>query len=108
MVGRADDVIRTGAESVYPEEIERLLGALPGVREACVVGAPDAYWGEIVVACIAADVELTLDQVRQHLSDAGLAKFKMPKAIVRVARLPATPPAKSYANRCVKRSLARL
>ncbi len=88
LVGRADDVIRTGAESVYPEEIERLLGALPGVREACVVGAPDAYWGEIVVACIAADVELTLDQVRQHLSDAGLAKFKMPKAIVRVARLP--------------------
>ncbi len=52
LVGRVDDVIRSGGESVYPEEVEALLASHPSVREAAVLGVPDPLWGEMVVACV--------------------------------------------------------
>ena len=52
LVGRVDDVIRSGGESVYPEEVEAVLAAHPAVREAAVLGVPDPLWGEMVVACV--------------------------------------------------------
>ena len=53
LVGRIDDVIRSGGESVYPEEVEAVLATHPAIREAAVIGVPDPLWGEMVVACVA-------------------------------------------------------
>ena len=53
LVGRVDDVIRSGGESVYPEEVEAVLATHPAIREAAVIGVPDPLWGEMVVACVA-------------------------------------------------------
>jgi long-chain acyl-CoA synthetase len=50
IVGRKKDMILTGGINVYPREIEDLLATHPRVAEACVVGLPDAQWGERVVA----------------------------------------------------------
>ena len=52
IVGRADDVILTGATNVPPGPVEALLVTLPGVLEACVVGVPDPEWGQLVVAVL--------------------------------------------------------
>jgi O-succinylbenzoic acid--CoA ligase len=53
--GRRDDTIITGGEKVRPEEVEGVLEANPGVREAAVSGRPDATWGELVTAWVVAD-----------------------------------------------------
>jgi O-succinylbenzoic acid--CoA ligase len=61
ILGRADDVIVTGGEKVAPAAVERALLAVTGVREACVVGVPDAVWGARVVAVVAGGRGSSLD-----------------------------------------------
>ena len=57
VLGRIDDVINTGGVKVSAGAVERALCACAGVRESCVVGVPDAEWGEIVVAAVIPDGE---------------------------------------------------
>src|SRR5262249_53065163 len=52
VLGRVDDVINTGGLKVSSSVVERVLGAQPGVAEVCVVGVPDAEWGQLVVAAV--------------------------------------------------------
>jgi O-succinylbenzoic acid--CoA ligase len=55
VLGRADDVITTGGESVHPAAVERVLTAQSGVRGACVVGLADPEWGQLVAAALVVD-----------------------------------------------------
>ena len=55
VIGRADDVITSGGESVHPAAVERVLIAQPGVRAACVVGLADPEWGQLVAAAVVLD-----------------------------------------------------
>ena len=50
VLGRADDVIISGGENVHPEEAEKVLRRHPEVADVAVVGAPDAVFGQVVVA----------------------------------------------------------
>lgn len=50
--GRADDVIVTGGEKVWPAAVEAVLAQLPGIQAVVVVGRPDARWGEAVTAIV--------------------------------------------------------
>ena len=52
IVGRKKDMIITGGLNVYPAEVEARMLEHPAVAEACVVGIPDADWGERVVAAV--------------------------------------------------------
>jgi len=54
VLGRADDVIVTGGVNVAPAEVEATLVADPAIAAACVVGVPDARWGQRVVAAVVA------------------------------------------------------
>lgn len=67
VLGRADDVIVTGGENVVPAQVERALLAVDGVREACVVGVPDAEWGARVVAAVVG-AGLSADALRAAVS----------------------------------------
>ena len=49
---RSKDVVISGGSNIYPREVEEVLLEHPDVAEACVVGAPDPDWGEVVVAFI--------------------------------------------------------
>ena len=82
---RSKDVVISGGSNIYPREVEEALLEHPGVAEAAVVGAPDAEWGEVVVAFIVgcAD-ERALDA---HLLE-RIARFKRPKRYVLVEELP--------------------
>ncbi len=82
---RSKDVVISGGSNVYPREVEEALLEHPGVSEACVVGAPDAEWGEVVVAFIVGAVS-TAD-LDAHLL-ARIARFKRPKRYVVVDELP--------------------
>jgi malonyl-CoA/methylmalonyl-CoA synthetase len=87
--GRRTELIISGGFNIYPREIEEVLLAQPGVREAVVCGAPDERRGELPVAYIVADdsfdEEATIAACRQ-----ALASFKAPRAFVRVESLPRT------------------
>ena len=50
--GRSDDAIRSGGETVWPEEVEAALRSHPGVADVAVTGAPDHEWGQRVVAWV--------------------------------------------------------
>ncbi|GAB1815098.1 acyl-CoA synthetase [Mycobacterium sp. MUNTM1] len=82
---RSKDVVISGGSNIYPREVEEVLLEHPDVAEACVVGTPDAEWGEIVVAFIVGAVEpAALDA---HLLE-RIARFKRPKRYEFVDELP--------------------
>ncbi|MGN7387104.1 AMP-binding protein [Sporosarcina sp. SAFN-015] len=91
IVGRKKDMIITGGENVYPQEVEQCLVTYEGIREAAVVGFADAVWGETVVAFVAIDAEYSFDEVSlvTHCK-ASLASYKVPKKFIVLPELPKT------------------
>ena len=85
--GRATELIISGGFNIYPREIEEVLLEQPGVREAAVVGAPDARRGEVPVAYVVTEPGVDLDALRDRCA-ASLASFKTPRAVHRVEALP--------------------
>lgn len=90
--GRSDDLIRSGAEKVWPQEVERALADHPKVGDVAVAGAPDAEWGQHVTAFVVpARLEdpPSLDELQTHV-EGRLARFKFPRELVLAAELPRT------------------
>lgn len=88
--GRIEDVITTGAEKVWPDVVERVLGAHPHVAEVAVWKRSDPEWGERVVAWIVpTDDAPSLEELRQVVADA-IAPWAAPKELVIVDDLPRT------------------
>ncbi len=88
IVGRAKDLVISGGYNVYPKEIERLLDELPGVVESAVIGVPHPDFGEAVVAVLVTDGREVGDAEVRKVLEGRLARFKQPKAVVRVGSLP--------------------
>jgi acyl-CoA synthetase (AMP-forming)/AMP-acid ligase II len=88
LIGRGSECINTGGEKVFTEEVEGVLLRHPQIADAVVVGAPDATWGEVVVAIVTArqGEELDAAEVRAHCR-ADLAGFKVPKRVIAVEAL---------------------
>jgi len=87
LLGRRGELIISGGFNIYPREIEEVLEALPGVREAAVVGRPHPEWGEAPVAFVVADRPLSEDEIVAHCKR-QLAGFKSPRAVRFVEALP--------------------
>ncbi len=94
--GRADDMIVSGGENIYPREVEEILYRCPGVLEAAVLGLPDEKWGQIVTAFVVrADDGLndkTIDDFFKASQD--IAPYKRPKRYIFVNSLPMNPSGK--------------
>jgi len=86
---RKKDMLIVNGINVYPREIEEILYQIPGVKEAAVVGKPDARRGEHPVAFVAAKDGTTLEEkailglLRQKLAD-----YKVPKKVTFLPALP--------------------
>lgn len=52
VTGRVDDVVVSGGVKVVPQAVEHVLAQDPDVGEVCVVGVPDAEWGQAVTAVV--------------------------------------------------------
>lgn len=93
ITGRLREVIIRGGENIAPREVEEVLLGAAGVREAAVVGEPDALYGQQVVAYIVpADAgwsEIQEAALRAQCA-AELASYKIPVRFVPVATLPRT------------------
>ncbi|KAL2821792.1 hypothetical protein BDW59DRAFT_181086 [Aspergillus cavernicola] len=57
ITGRVKDMIKRGGENIFPGDIEPVIESHPDITACAVVGAPDPYWGEIIVAFIQATKE---------------------------------------------------
>ncbi len=82
---RSKDVVISGGSNIYPREVEEALLEHPGVSEACVVGAPDAQWGEVVVAFVVGSADE--GELDEHLLQ-RIARFKRPKLYEFIDELP--------------------
>lgn len=90
-VDRVKYLIKTGAENVYPAEIERVLMSDPRVLEAVVVRRPDARWGEVPVALVCCQSPAPTAEELFALCRERLARYKQPKDIRFVASQDAFP-----------------
>lgn len=89
VTGRRDDLIIRGGENVSPLEVEEALAAHPAVREAAVIGIPDAEWGQRIAAVVVLDHQAD-DAELLAWSRARLASYKCPDVLVKVEALPRT------------------
>jgi 2-furoate---CoA ligase len=88
--GRLDDMIISGGENIYPQEIVEVLLAHPQVNDAAVIGFPDEQWGEKIVAFIVAKTPKldNEDLERFCLSSSNLPRFMRPKQFIFVEEIP--------------------
>jgi long-chain acyl-CoA synthetase len=91
LVDRANDMIITGGENVYPAEVEKVLAAHPALAEVAVFGVPDDRWGEAVKAVAVARPGRTVDAAEVIAFCRGqLTRFKCPASVDVVEALPHT------------------
>jgi len=93
VTGRTKDIVIRGGMNISVREVEDLLAAHPGVRNAAVVGMPDERLGERVCCyLVAADPTSppTLDGIKAYLQDKGIARQKTPERLEVVTELPTT------------------
>ncbi|UJR78708.1 (2,3-dihydroxybenzoyl)adenylate synthase [Sandaracinus amylolyticus] len=79
--GRAKEQINRGGEKIAPAELEQHLAAHPDVREAAVLGLPDAIVGERICAVVVSDRAITRAALMAHLRERGVAVFKLPDRV---------------------------
>jgi O-succinylbenzoic acid--CoA ligase len=91
LVQRRSDLIISGGENIYPVEIENVLRGHPNIEDVCVIGVPDAEWGQSVAAAIALRIGETLTE-NELITWARerLAGYKVPRSIKFVEALPMT------------------
>ena len=88
--GRRGDVINTGGEKVWPDDVERQLIQHPDIHDVAVTGLPDNEWGQIVAAfVVSARPNLSLDEIRAHCR-AQLPGYALPKQLELVEAIPRT------------------
>jgi len=86
---RKKDMLLVNGINVYPREIEEIIYQFPGVKEAAVIGVPDARRGEQPVAYVSAQDGAMLDaKAIQHFVREHLADYKVPKHVHVLAALP--------------------
>jgi acyl-CoA synthetase (AMP-forming)/AMP-acid ligase II len=89
--GRDDDMIVSGGENVFPQEVEELLVGHDAVADAAVFGVPDDEFGQRLGAMVVLkpDVMVTPEELRQYVRE-RLARHKVPREISFVSELPRT------------------
>jgi O-succinylbenzoic acid--CoA ligase len=90
--GRIGEVIITGGEKVYPAEVESALRSHGEIGEVAVVGRDDPEWGQRVVAIVVPlhrEQPPRLEELREFVSE-RIARYKAPRELVIVERLPLT------------------
>jgi fatty-acyl-CoA synthase len=95
IVGRAKDLIKSGGEWINPAEIEAVIGAIPEVSLAAVIGRSDPKWGErpILLVEMRGDPCISDEALLAPLQG-RVASWWIPDAVVRLPRMPLAPTGK--------------
>ncbi|MFS3129915.1 class I adenylate-forming enzyme family protein [Nocardioides sp. Bht2] len=104
LVGRADDMIQTGAENVHPRAVEEVLLNHPAVTDCAVYGVPHPRWGEQVCAAIISTAHpATAAELSAHCAE-RLAGYQIPKQFLFVDELPRTATGKVQRKELIART----
>jgi 2,3-dihydroxybenzoate-AMP ligase len=108
--GRKKDLINRGGEKISAEEVENLILSHPAVQNVACVPMPDPILGERTCAFIIPrpGAQVTLEELARFLTDAGLAKFKLPERIELVEEFPLSPFGKVSKQALTKRIAEKL
>jgi acyl-CoA synthetase (AMP-forming)/AMP-acid ligase II/NAD(P)-dependent dehydrogenase (short-subunit alcohol dehydrogenase family) len=89
--GRDDDMILSGGENVFPQEVEDLLSSHDAVADAAVFGVPDPDFGQRLAARIVLREGATasVDELKSYVRE-RLARYKVPREVEFVEELPRT------------------
>jgi acyl-CoA synthetase (AMP-forming)/AMP-acid ligase II len=89
--GRDDDMIVSGGENVFPQEVEELLEGHDSIKEAAVFGVDDEKFGQRLKAVVvtAGSKKLSADEVKKYVK-ANLAGYKVPRDVEFIDELPRT------------------
>jgi len=96
---RIKDMIVTGAENVYPKEIENALFEPPNIADAAVIGIPSEKWGEAILAFIVTrdGADIPVSEVTAFCRE-RLAGYKVPREVEFIADIPRNPTGKILKN----------
>jgi long-chain acyl-CoA synthetase len=98
---RIKDMIISGAENIYPAEVESAIYGHDAVAEAAVIGVPDETWGEAVKAVIVLKLGAYLDPEELIAwTKTRIASYKAPKSVDFVSELP-----KNGAGKVLRRAI---
>ena len=95
LLGRDSVTINSAGEKIFAEEVESAVLRLPDVVDAIVVGRPSERWGQEVVAVVSTKTGCTLTDEELLAKIEGIARYKRPKAIVRVDEVRRSPSGKA-------------
>jgi fatty-acyl-CoA synthase len=98
--GRADDMILSGGENVFPQEVEELIARHPDVAEVAVVGVRDEEFGQRLEAFVVprSGASPSPDELKAYVR-AHVARYKVPRDVVFLAELPRNPIGKVVRSR---------
>ncbi len=96
MYGRDSNVIHTGGEKVFAEEVEIAIRSHPLVDDAIVVGVPHVRWGQAIAAVVSpvTGATLTLEALRDHCAH-QIARYKLPQVLALCAEVKRSPAGKA-------------
>ena len=106
--GRDDDMILSGGENVFPQEVEELLDTHVGVADAAVFGVPDPDFGQRLAAMVvrAPGASVSEDELRDYVRE-RLARYKVPREIAFVEEIPRTSTGKLQRRKLAELHAAR-
>ncbi len=89
-VDRIDNVIISGGENIYPQEVEFFLSKHPGIADVAVCGTPDEKWGQVVKALVVRRApDLSAEDVQRYcLQSSELPRYRRPRIVEFVDVLP--------------------
>jgi acyl-CoA synthetase (AMP-forming)/AMP-acid ligase II len=102
--GRDDEMIVSGGENIFPQEVEDLLARHDAVAEAAAIGVEDKDFGQRLRAFVVLEKgkQTTADELQAHVK-ANLARYKVPREVVFLAELP-----RNATGKVLKRELRKL
>jgi fatty-acyl-CoA synthase len=94
--GRGSQVINTGGEKVFAEEVEQVIRAHPAIRDVIVVGVPDERFGHRIAAVVATegDAQVSAEELRAFVGE-RLSDYKRPRQVVVVPEVRRSPAGKA-------------
>jgi acyl-CoA synthetase (AMP-forming)/AMP-acid ligase II len=95
LVDRKKDMIISGGENIYSQEVERAIAEHPAVAQVAVIGAPDEKWGEAVVAAVILHpgAQASAADLITHTASL-IASYKKPKQVLFLDAFPTLPSGK--------------
>jgi long-chain acyl-CoA synthetase len=89
--GRADDMIISGGENIYPSEVESVLQGHPEIQDVVVLGVEDEQWGQTPKAFVVTEADLDTETVVEFCRESELADYKRPRRVAFVDEIPRNP-----------------